>query len=838
MESQPNSGPSNGSSSSNTTPSTNGNNKRRHRPRNRNKTANANGNSNGQASENSSLTPSPSSTDNPHSPQHPRNRNRPSQRIQRADPSKVVRRPQRKNPKGLTKRSQEIEQLKRGYPSMFPLDPQAGTDDSSEAEKFLTASKYSVSFKPSDPDFPFDINILQFMLYIPQAYPREAPSITVTNSEIPQGFSTNIDLGFRNMAREGLGTRTLLDLVIELDKNLEEYLKQEKRPTIKMVKFKGSSSTSKPATANNSGSSGEEEETPKAVPVLQKPKLVVPPEVQAERSKQIDQMLHRLGTEVVEYVSGDDHETIYNLTLTPQLSPDSKHFESLLPHEFNQTLNVMLQIPRAYYLQPCTIIITNILDDDTNESRFPIATIESNFNKSAKRNTHWTILTHINFLVSRLGKLMRPDYLEYFDHNTTADPKEKGKAAQNGKNIPNGKQSEVNVQKEEKGDASESEVEAEQENLKFTELQEKARRILLALNPLNQNSATQDEDHDDHDASDDSHEQDEHEEDDSEDEVEDLDPDDMPNLEPRGIALHLPELKLSNIGLLECQFLNLVVKCGRCGTQNDFLNITSGPFGRESKPIAEECIKCKNVLAVSFRKNLIHLQGSSPPVAGYLDVSGCTPFDALASTYVATCENCVSTNTDAPFRRVERGKSAAMNCRECHLKMKMELGPEIVFEKVSEDSLALERLKGIRVIKQQSRNDETKQKLGITSGKSLPDDGACTHYRKSRRWYRFSCCGKVFPCDKCHDADSNHSNEYATRIICGKCSREQNITPICVYCRFEFQTKSTGFWEGGKGTRDPTKLNRNDTRKHKKLPGNKGKGKSGTNRKAPASAQA
>lgn len=136
MESQPNSGPSNGSSSSNTTPSTNGNNKRRHRPRNRNKTANANGNSNGQASENSSLTPSPSSTDNPHSPQHPRNRNRPSQRIQRADPSKVVRRPQRKNPKGLTKRSQEIEQLKRGYPSMFPLDPQAGTDDSSEAEKF------------------------------------------------------------------------------------------------------------------------------------------------------------------------------------------------------------------------------------------------------------------------------------------------------------------------------------------------------------------------------------------------------------------------------------------------------------------------------------------------------------------------------------------------------------------------------------------------------------------------------------------------------------------------------------------------------------------------------
>jgi hypothetical protein len=32
----------------------------------------------------------------------------------------------------------------------------------------------------------------------------------------------------------------------------------------------------------------------------------------------------------------------------------------------------------------------------------------------------------------------------------------------------------------------------------------------------------------------------------------------------------------------------------------------------------------------------------------------------------------------------------------------------------------------------------------ITEGQNLPDLGKCKHFKKSRRWLRFSCCGKAF----------------------------------------------------------------------------------------------
>ena len=38
---------------------------------------------------------------------------------------------------------------------------------------------------------------------------------------------------------------------------------------------------------------------------------------------------------------------------------------------------------------------------------------------------------------------------------------------------------------------------------------------------------------------------------------------------------------------------------------------------------------------------------------------------------------------------------------------------------------------------------------------------------------RFPCCGKVFPCDVCHDSTEDHPMERANRMICGYCSKEQ-----------------------------------------------------------------
>jgi len=39
---------------------------------------------------------------------------------------------------------------------------------------------------------------------------------------------------------------------------------------------------------------------------------------------------------------------------------------------------------------------------------------------------------------------------------------------------------------------------------------------------------------------------------------------------------------------------------------------------------------------------------------------------------------------------------------------------------------------------------------------------------------RFPCCGKAYPCDKCHDENEvDHEMKFANRMICGFCAKEQ-----------------------------------------------------------------
>ena len=38
------------------------------------------------------------------------------------------------------------------------------------------------------------------------------------------------------------------------------------------------------------------------------------------------------------------------------------------------------------------------------------------------------------------------------------------------------------------------------------------------------------------------------------------------------------------------------------------------------------------------------------------------------------------------------------------------------------------------------------QMVRLVEGNPLPDLGACKHFKKSLRWLRFSCCGKVYLC--------------------------------------------------------------------------------------------
>ena len=264
----------------------------------------------------------------------------------------------------------------------------------------------------------------------------------------------------------------------------------------------------------------------------------------------------------------------------------------------------------------------------------------------------------------------------------------------------------------------------------------------------------------------------------------------IPHTNPeRGISLSLPLLELYSIELLEITLLSISVKCLRCKSSLDVHNL------RNSSARNESCKKCASPFTICYRRELIHINSFR---AGFLDLDGCTVLDLLSSTFLPTCSQCSSAHP-APGVVSVRGASTMAICRECHAKMTFKI-PEVKFLLVS----AAARSAGAPVRK------KPKEKLGITAGEELPKRGRCQHYSKSYRWFRFSCCERVFPCDRCHDAETDHPNEHANRMICGFCSREQNYrSEDCGFCKASVIKKAgSGFWEGGKGTRDKARMSR------------------------------
>lgn len=162
-----------------------------------------------------------------------------------------------------------------------------------------------------------------------------------------------------------------------------------------------------------------------------------------------------------------------------------------------------------------------------------------------------------------------------------------------------------------------------------------------------------------------------------------------------------------------------------------------------------------------------------------------------------------------------RGETTSNVCRECHHKFTFKI-PEIRFLRIS----STDRIRPATMPRKK------KETLGITPGTELPRRGRCKHYTKSYRWFRFSCCQKVYACDRCHGAGEEHSPEWANRMICGFCSREGNYRPEdCASCHAMLVGRKGGggFWEGGKGTRDRVKMSKKDGRKYKRPSGSAAK---------------
>ncbi|KAF9288252.1 hypothetical protein BGZ68_000537 [Mortierella alpina] len=317
----------------------------------------------------------------------------------------------------------------------------------------------------------------------------------------------------------------------------------------------------------------------------------------------------------------------------------------------------------------------------------------------------------------------------------------------------------------------------------------------------------------------------------------------------RGIEIRMPDLKLDHISLLHCRSLSLLVRCNRCkglieipdllpddGRSTAAAAAASGPDKRKWKT----CENCQSVLGAHFRAEYVHIQSRT---IGYVDLAGCTAFDLLPSVFVPTCSECdqilgstaennltedsatvATTAQPAPtgFRqRIGRGMSATANCRRCHVRLTFTMEGEIKFVKQSPGDLmraSAATLEQLPLKKKVARHNKSGLDFELKVGEPLPRKGACDHYKKSRRWFRFPCCSKIYPCHICHDvkeADS-HECEYAKRMICGHCSREQTVSDKACVCG-ESPVKTMGasgaYWEGGQGMRDKTRMSSKDPRK-------------------------
>ncbi|KNE63899.1 hypothetical protein AMAG_08959 [Allomyces macrogynus ATCC 38327] len=287
-----------------------------------------------------------------------------------------------------------------------------------------------------------------------------------------------------------------------------------------------------------------------------------------------------------------------------------------------------------------------------------------------------------------------------------------------------------------------------------------------------------------------------------------------------GTQIRVPDLHLSGIGVVEPATLSFLAQCARCKCAVEFKDVPPVRPGTDLTPTVAHpwpggavrtCPQCATQLGMRYTAALAH-PGSK--ILGTANTLNTHLVDLLPSSFTPTCAACTN---PAPglFKAVPRGVPVAHTCRRCHAAMA--LAVDLVrFQHVGAGGLvnggpggAMGMLK-----KRVRRADE-----GIVPGQPLPNEGRCKHYAKSYRWFRFPCCGRVYPCDICHEKNKPDDHEVvrANRMVCGFCSKEQPFAQgDCSFCHARLVAKaSSGFWEGGKGTRDKNRMSAKDARKFK-----------------------
>ncbi|CAE8666133.1 unnamed protein product [Polarella glacialis] len=307
-------------------------------------------------------------------------------------------------------------------------------------------------------------------------------------------------------------------------------------------------------------------------------------------------------------------------------------------------------------------------------------------------------------------------------------------------------------------------------------------------------------------------------------------------LEPehKGTEIRLEGIKaMLGCATVQVELLHLQLACAEC---RSVAQVYLSGADEDAAAAKTWCEGCSGLLSVRLRPTLLH-RGASSPRLCYVDCVRCAVTDVLPSVLMSVCENCNAANV----HKQEFVRNRVMDgvCFGCHTKYAF--GAESIrIDQVTlcdmgsggrgggprqpksggdgdEDPMD-EIAEELRWLRKKAKSDP--RQLLIQLGRQLPQMGACAHFKKSFKWYRFACCGRAFPCPECHvesGCPAAALGAHASRMICGKCSLEQSYSPArpCEKCNFAMQAKGSSHWESGAGTRNLAAMSTKDAKKFK-----------------------
>lgn len=275
-----------------------------------------------------------------------------------------------------------------------------------------------------------------------------------------------------------------------------------------------------------------------------------------------------------------------------------------------------------------------------------------------------------------------------------------------------------------------------------------------------------------------------------------------------GVHVRYLGLTIDGFTSLMPSALRVQVVCNRCMKPCDVM-IENRGITTLTKEVS--CPLCKQALALRVAPCII--SRNSATVAHALGVS-CHLTELLRCDFEAVCGECTDVAHLPKFGPGARKNSTCMCCFAKH-HVAVE-GVELLGTAVAKyRQLAAESARRA-ANKQLAKNARYQDRgHGIVVGQPLPSNGTCKHFHKSNRWLRFPCCGRTFPCPKCHDEQADHPCKQANRMICGFCSHEQPCGEECSRCRAGQTRTKSAYWNGGQGNRSQAMMALADSHKHR-----------------------